>query len=430
MLFSDIMRFYLNSDMKNKMVSFAKNREVIARYKEHIGSRPDTLTYAADIDDLLKKGATSFHASLERWSNPMVLGPGVTKREMDEIRIGWDLILDIDCKFLAYSKICADLICEAFEFHSIKNYSIKFSGGTGFHIGIPFESFPKEVNGTETAKLFPDGARIIAIYIKQMIKSQLADKILEFENIKDVSKRTGKTFEELVKDGEFDPYTVLDIDTIAISSRHLMRMPYSFNEKKWLVSVPIHRKDILSFKEEDAKPQNVKPELGFLDKHKENEAKQLFIQAFDWNTKEETTKQINEIKKTFDMPQEAIDPKFFPPCIRRIYEGLEDGRKRAIFVLINFLRSSGWSIEAIEAEVKKVNLKNKDQVSESYIKSQINWHKRLREGYLPPGCDNANYYKDLKICTPDKFCENIKNPVVYPLRKLKASKGAIRGKKE
>ena len=29
----------------------------------------------------------------------------------------------------------------------------------------------------------------------------------------------------------------------------------------------------------------------------------------------------------------------------------EDGRKRAIFILINFLRACGWDIKAIEAEL-------------------------------------------------------------------------------
>ena len=422
MLFSDIVRFYSDSAVKNKMLSFAKQREVIARYKEHVGARPDVINYEADITELVNRGATSFHASLERWSNPLLLGPSMSRKELDKIRVGWDLIVDIDCKHVPYSKICADLLCEAIEFHSIRNYSVKFSGGTGFHLGIPFESFPEEVNGISTKLYFPDGARIIAAYLKQMIASQLADKILEFENIKEIGKRTGLKFADLVKEGNFDPFKLVTIDTIAISSRHLMRMPYSFNEKKWLISVPLQKKDILNFKEEDAKPSNVSAELGFLDKHKKDEAKQLFIQAFDWNMQEQTTRELEEIKREYSIPAEAIKFEFFPPCIKHIYEGLEDGRKRAVFVLINFLRTCGWDVKAIENELLSWNKKNKEPLSENYIKSQLNWHKRLKEGYLPPACSNANYYKDLHICTPDKFCENIKNPVVYPFKRMRALK--------
>lgn len=422
MLFSEIIRFYSDKKVKEKLLSFAKQREVVARYKDYVGTRPDTIMYEADIGEFVIKGATSFHASLERWSNPLLLSQNTTRKEMDSIRMGWDLILDIDCKHLEYSKLCADLLCEALEFHSIKNHSVKFSGGSGFHVGVPYESFPEEINGTPTHLLFPDGARVIASYLKEMIKDQLADRIIEFEDIKQISKRTGKDFNDLVIDGNFNPYSILDIDTIAISSRHLMRMPYSFNEKKWLVSVPIKRNQILSFKEEHAKPENVKAELGFLDSFSKDEAKQLFIQAFDWNLKEQTKKELEEIKKEYNVPEKAIDFEFFPPCIKNIYNGLEDGRKRAVFVLINFLRSSGWDINSIEAEIKKWNKKNKEPLSETYIKSQISWHNRLRDSYLPPACSNANYYKDLNICTPDKFCENIKNPVVYPLRKMRANK--------
>lgn len=428
MRFSDIVRFYSDDAVKDKMIASAKNREVVSRFNDKVGARPDTLIYREDINQLVSRGATSFHASLERWSNPMLLKDANSKHDLDSIRTGWDFIIDIDTKQLEYAKICAELLCEALEFHSVKSYSIKFSGGTGFHIGIPFESFPPEINGTPTQMLFPDGARIIASYLRQMIKDTLAERILEFEDIKQICKRTGKQFKDIVKDGQFDPYTVLDIDTIAISSRHLMRMPYSFNEKTWLVSVPITKQDIASFKAEMADYRNVKPELGFMDKFEENEAKQLFVQAFDWNMKEQLTKEIDELKKEFELPKEAIDPKFFPPCINNLYKGIEDGRKRGLFILINFLRSCGWSSEAIEQEVNRWNQKNPKPLSESYVKGQLSWHSRLKDKYLPPGCANENFYDDLHLCTPDTFCQNksVKNPVVYPFRKLKSLKNNLK----
>ncbi|MDD5181875.1 MAG: hypothetical protein PHC66_01740 [Candidatus Nanoarchaeia archaeon] len=422
MLFSDIIRYYSSDSVKDRIIAAAKQREVVARFNDKVGARPDVLSYNADIAELVKKGATSFHASLERWSNPMNLAAAKTKKDLDTIRTGWDFIIDIDTKQVEYAKICAKLLCDALEFHSVSNYSIKFSGGTGFHIGIPFESFPREINGSQTALQFPEGARMIAAYLKQMIRQTLADKILEFEDIKQICRRTGKQFKELVAEGEFDPYKVLEIDTIAISSRHLMRMPYVFNEKTWKISIPLRKKDLDSFKPEMADARNVTTELGYLDKFKKDEARQLFIEAFDWNMKEQLEKNEDIIKKEFELPKEAIPAEFFPPCIKNIYNGMEEGRKRALFILINFLRSCGWGREAIEADVLKWNQKNPKPLAEGYVRGQLGWHGKLKDKYLPPACTNENFYKDIGICRPDTFCANIKNPVVYPFRRMKAAK--------
>jgi len=419
---SDIIRFYSNDKVKKAIVSLARSREVVTRYNDYVGKRPDSLIYENDIIELARNGATSFHASMERWKNPLLLRQDMKKKELDDLRIGWDLIFDIDSKYLDYTKLCAKLVCDALEFHGIKNYSVKFSGGTGFHIGVPFESFPSEINNQPVKLLFPSGARIIAGYISSMIREQLAEEILSFENIKLIRKRTGKKFNELVKNGELDPYQLITIDTVAISSRHLFRMPYTFNEKTWLVSIPIDKKEILSFDVKNAEYKNVEVSKGFLDKFKKDEAKQLFIQAFDWDMSQEVGKEINELGEKYDIPKTAISKEFFPPCIQNIYKGLEDGRKRALFVLINFLRSVGWDFESIKKEVFEWNKKNNEPLRESYINSQLNWHKRIKGSYLPPGCKNKNYYTDIGVCKPDNFCKNIKNPVVYPFKKMKKMK--------
>ncbi len=419
---SDIIRFYSKENVKSKIISFARGREIVTRYNDKVGKRPDSLIYENDIMELARKGATSFHASMERWKNPILLGADMKKSELNDLRSGWDLILDIDCDFLDYSKICANVLCQAIEFHGIKNYSIKFSGGTGFHIGIPFESFPKEINNKETRLIFPEGARVIAMYLTEMIEKQLSQDILDFEEIKQIQKRTGKKFEELVKDGEFDPYSIIDIDTIAISSRHLIRMPYTFHEKTWLVSVPIKKEQILEFKKEHAEYENVKVELNFLDKFKKNEAKQLFIQAFDWNISQEAEEEMKKMGKKYDIPQTAIERIYFPPCIKNIYKGLEDGRKRSLFILINFLKSVGWDHESIVKEVENWNENNEDSLRESYVNSQLRWHGKKKGSYLPPSCKNKNYYSDIQICEPDAICKKIKNPVVYPFLKMKGKK--------
>ena len=86
-------------------------------------------------------------------------------------------------------------------------------------------------------------------------------------------------------EGLLQPFTFLDIDTVLISSRHMYRMPYSFNEKSGLVSIPIAEDSILSFTKMQALPQNVKvTNIPFIERNvKPNQATKLFIQAFDYN---------------------------------------------------------------------------------------------------------------------------------------------------
>ena len=55
---------------------------------------------------------------------------------------------------------------------------MKFSGGSGFHILVPYESFPLNVNNFETKFLYPEGVRVIASYLKEMIYSHLSEQIL------------------------------------------------------------------------------------------------------------------------------------------------------------------------------------------------------------------------------------------------------------
>ena len=418
---SDTIRFYSDKNVQEQIISLSKHREVVARYTDKVGSRPDILIYGTDIMEFVKRGATSFHASMERWTNPMFLENMRTKKEMDTLREGWDLILDIDCPHLKYSKICAELVLEALEFHNINNYSLKFSGNSGFHIGVPFESFPREINKVEIKTLFPEAPRVIAEYLKQMIGDQLSERMLEYETIKQILDTTKKSYKDVAKDGKFDPYTVMNIDTVAISPRHLFRMPYTFNEKSWLVSVPLRRKDLENFELQQAEYRNVVPALGFLDKSEPNEAKELFVQAFDWHNKEIALKETSSLGEKYEIPTEAVPKQFFPPCVQEILKGIQgDGRKRSLFVLINFLKSVGWGYDSIQKEIMAWNLRNKEPLRENYINSQINWHKRIKGSYLPPNCNSKNFYADIGVCHPDALCRT--NPVVYVSKRMRPDK--------
>src|SRR3989344_1232977 len=175
------LRFYKRKDIQDVIVAHAKNKEIGIRYNDSFGKRPDIMAYPKEIVELALRGVTSFHASEELWENPLELDSSKPRKELDQLRVGWDLALDIDCKFVDYSKIAADLIIQFLKYCGVKDISCKFSGNKGFHIGVPFEAFPKKVGEVETKNLFPDAAKRIAFYIKENIKTELAKRILEFE---------------------------------------------------------------------------------------------------------------------------------------------------------------------------------------------------------------------------------------------------------
>ena len=102
-----------------------------------------------------------------------------------------------------------------------------------------------------------------------------------------------------------------------------------------------------------------------------------------------------------------------------ILNGLKDGRKRSLFILINFLTSVGWDYEKIEKLLWEWNKRNEEPLREVYILGQLRYHKQQRKKILPPNCSNTMYYKDFQVCLPDNLCSKIKNPVNYSIRKTR-----------
>ncbi|OIO41606.1 hypothetical protein AUJ10_00385 [Candidatus Pacearchaeota archaeon CG1_02_31_27] len=411
--------YYSRKDIQQLLISEAKNREIAFRYVETFGKRPDILQYENDIYSLAEKGVTSFHMSEEIWSEPLELKTEMSKEELDKLRIGWDLIIDIDSKYLEYNKIAAELLVEALKFHNIKNMGVKFSGGTGFHVGLSFKAFPKKIQSLNIKDFFPEGPRLIASYLKEMIKKPLSERILSLNSLSEIATSLKKPEEEFIVDGQFDPFTIVSIDTILISSRHLFRMPYSLHEKTKLASVVIKPEQIKEFHIGWAKPSRVFPRV-FLPEPEKDEARELLTQALDWKARRKSEeKEKEKIESKFEQIKiENITDDLFPKCIRNILEGIKkDGRKRALFVLITFFRSLHMDENIIEKRIFEWNLKNYRPLKEGYIKAQLDWFKKQKR-ILPPNCDNDSYYKDLGVCENDS-CRNIKNPVNYVLRQIR-----------
>jgi len=488
---SDALLHYKKPEIQKAIVDSCKNREVATRFGEGFGKRPDTLTYPNDVLELVKNGATSFHVSEELWKNPLNISTDMKKREVEQLRIGWDLIIDIDFEEWNSTKLIAHEIITALKKHNLSSISCKFSGNKGFHIGVPFEAFPKKVTinnqKIEIKNLFPEGVQRIVKYLMYYIDNpsnnfSLSKKIIQLpqfqEYLKNNSTHLSKFSEKVCekcglpqqkkeseikieficpkcsntitknekthflkcqkcnvfmdkfetknksicpkcKGNKFTHKIDLKIDTLLISSRHLFRSLYSLHEKSGLASIPINPDKVLEFKKESANPKIIKiNEYQFLNRENlpENQTSRLIIQAFDYQP---TTHQEpeTETKSNYQELGFAVPEELFPPCIKKGLKGLEDGRKRFLFLLINFLTSVGWNYPEIKTLLEKWNNNNPEKLREVLLKGQLNYHKTQKKKILPPNCDNNNYYQELGICTPDNTCKKSKNPVNYSRRK-------------
>src|SRR3989344_1266042 len=405
------LSYYSRQDVQDAIFNFSKDREVVPRYFEGFGKRPDSLQYKSDIFEMVKKGATSFHCSEELWHEPLQISTDMDAVSLSNMRKGWDLLIDIDSKYLDYSKIAAELIVNALGFHGVKNIGVKFSGNKGFHILVPWNAFPEEINNVKTSSMFPEWPRMITRYLSELIKKQLIERVSEMT--------TGKTSKYIKGSEEVgDALKQVMPDIALVSPRHLFRMPYSLHEKTSLASVVIPKEKIADFTPRDANPLKIKPS-SFMPEPRQNEARELLIQALDWHKEKVEEKSQKQGKKAEykEFIIKDIREEMFPPCIKKILEGMKDGRKRAMFILINFFSLLNLEQKEIEKRIDAWNKKNPKSLPQNYVSSQLSWHFKQKR-VLPPNCDK-DYYNAKQVCAPDEFCSQIKNPVNYTIKKYK-----------
>ena len=192
--------YYSNKMIQEEMLKFASGREIVPKYFEGFGKRPDTLQYTSDILGLVKKGATSFHASEEIWENPLEIDSEMSAEDINRLRKGWDLVIDVDSKYLDYSKIATRLMIDALESFGIKNYGVKFSGSKGFHIIVGGRAFPEEYDGKKTKEMFPEWPRAICEFMTMAIKPEYNKIVSGLEiNFEALKERTNLSKENIVE---------------------------------------------------------------------------------------------------------------------------------------------------------------------------------------------------------------------------------------
>ena len=369
---AEVVEYYSRDDVAEELTRFAQNREVVGRFADgKYSSRPGTLFYPGDVKRMASTGIVSFHASVELWENPLQLE--------DSHRLGWDFLIDLDSDNLEHSRKVASVLVDLLKAHGVGSVHMKFSGRAGFHIFIPWKAFDPSL-----ASRFPEVPRAIGLYLEDHVRS-LRD--------------------ELSKEERFGVH----IDSVAIASRHLMRAPYSLNEKSWLVSIPVEDP---WFDLDSARPENVVVKPFVLDANK-GEAMNLVELALEFVKKREVRP-----RGPVERPKGKIPEEFFAPCIKNILKGLSDGRKRAEFILRAYLSNMGWSWDEIEELILKWNKKNRPPLRESYLKGQIRWHRRQKKKILPPNHDSPGFYKDMGVLSPE--CAGVKNPLTYSFRRYRA----------
>ena len=357
--FQKVWNYYSRESILKAIAEVAKDREVVSVFRDsRFGKRPDIIQYPQDIVQQIAEGTIAFHGSLERWYQPMKLDVGMSKPDLDKLRSAWDVLIDIDVDDFDIAKITAKQIIEALRDHGVQSYAVKFTGGSSFHIGIPFESLPSKINMKPTSEQYPDILQRMIEFLKWYMADSLRDELMAWGTPQEISQRVKKPMTQITNETGIDPFKFISMDIFG--SRHLFRLPYSLHESSGLVSLPIKALQIDKFQKEWAMPEKVKVEEKFLvpmTHMKDSEA--LVVEALDW-----ASKHMIEVKQ--ELPKayrqrglQVIPEKYFPKCISLILQkGLTDGRKRAVFVLVTFLRNMGWDNERIEKAIEEWNEKN------------------------------------------------------------------------
>jgi len=400
--------WYSREDVAEALYYFMKGRECMALYfnkveRPFILPKPDVLVGSAG-------DCTSFHASIERYDTDVVID--VKNHKV----IGRDLVIDIDTEdtkipgYKVASVLLYDLLSTLSEI-GINNFYVKYSGNRGFHIVFPYEYLPKEVFNVNVQENWQYLYRAFIQLIEDVLRESYV-----------------KLFPNLAREIPFEK--VIKVDKQVVSPRHMIRVPYSLNEKTGFVSVILPIEALKDFNPYNyATHYKAKVWIPELQKSREFTVlfelaivNQLFIERED---KIELLSLLSNTSRRRSIKIEN-EEELYPPCIKNLLKGVEPGmRNNAMFTLIHFFKNAfGKSPEEIYNIITEWNERNKEPLKEREIEYAIQYHSTRT--YTTFSCQKMREVFGTLICQPDEICKCIKNPVSYPRVKSKLAKQEIK----
>jgi len=261
-----------------------------------------------------------------------------------------------------------------------------------------------------TSDMFPEYPRAIATFVSDHVYALLSKKLVEQHGMSGLRSIVGDL---VIENGRIKVEEFIDIDTILLASRHLYRMPYSLHEKSGLISLPIPCDSVMNFERDMAHPDKFITPLASYLHDGDGDATELLRSAIDYVAKK--PREVKKFKRSFEV-KDPVPEDCFPPCIKLILQGIDDGKKRALFAVTTFLAEVGWSSEMIEELVSEWNAKNPTPLRDAYVQGQLrafNTSKRC------PKCKNEGYYQALDVCKPDSLCRTIGTPSQYAVQRMR-----------
>lgn len=142
------------------------------------------------------------------------------------------------------------------------------------------------------------------------------------------------------------------------------------------------------------------------------------------------TKRVEQLRQLFserkekikmeELPKEVVIPAF-PPCIKRLYDTISSGRNVSHigrFALTSFLVSVGMTTENVTNLFRA--LPDFRERLTRYQVEHIAGRRGSRTKYIPPKCETLQTHG---VCqNKDEICREIRHPLAYYRRKLKAVK--------
>lgn len=240
----DVLDYYRRKDVAEAIYRYGKDRKVkLTNEPNTLGGGGGNITIHSpdDIAGLAKKFLEGNENSVPRKYPSFHATIGISSKGlMRQNHRGADIVIDIDIKdnFREAFKQGRKVI-DFLDYYNVA-YRIKFSGGSGPHIIIPYEWLPKSLQNSG------DFTRIHHIIFHIILSRSKASHI----------------------DGSF---TFFD---------HYYRIPYSINEHTGLISLPLHRDQYNEFTPSMASINNVQvDEMWFSDI--DEQAKEAILEMID-----------------------------------------------------------------------------------------------------------------------------------------------------